>query len=117
MLTSQYRKSDAADLDNPDSDKENQNKPTGAHKRRQTLKAKVVDVVEEFRKADGEILKQARQRDNEREERAEERHQAVINTLGQVGDSLNRVADALSEQRADRQLLLEVIGSAMSKRD
>ncbi|KIO28420.1 hypothetical protein M407DRAFT_22466 [Tulasnella calospora MUT 4182] len=111
------RKSDAAGLDDPDSDKENQQKPTGPHKRRQTLKARVADVVEEFRKADGEILKQARQHDDQREQRAEERHKAVVDTLGQVGASLDRVADVLSEQRADRQLLLEVIGSTMPKRD
>lgn len=110
------RKSDTADLDDAGSEQENHPGPSGPFKKRQTLKAKVGDIIARFENADSQILDEARERDEKREQREEQRHEAVIDQLGRVGTSLDRLATVLGEQRADRQLLLDVVNTAISKR-
>ncbi|KIO20072.1 hypothetical protein M407DRAFT_30269 [Tulasnella calospora MUT 4182] len=110
------RKSDSADLDHAGSEQENHPGPSGPYKKRQTLKAKVGDIIERFENANSQILEEARERDEKREQREEQRHDAVIDHLGRVSTSLDRLANVLGEQRADRQLLLDVVNTAISKR-
>lgn len=102
-------------MDDPDSEQENQPGPSRPFKKRQTLKAKVGDIIAKFENADGPVLEEARKRDEKREEREEERHGAVLNRLDRVTTSLERLADVLGEQHADRQLLLDVVNTAISK--